>query len=278
MATTSASLLLHPQLYSFARAYMWQLLRQGAFAEKATEPLQALAQELAQAVAATAGDRDQKSRLLSTVAQYLAGGDLSVPPPGEIHALLRPLLPGGDAPESEPQAAPEAPAPEAPPPAAPPPTVEPPATAADPVSPPSAAVEPPAAAADPVSPPSAAAEASADAPAPIKSELAAAAPDAPQPAAAPESVITVSVADTAAAAPPKSDPAAANRQDTTVEFVVENPPPDAQPVITIDPAAASGPPPETAVVLPPHDLADSDGAPGVSTDVKPRNNKKNRKS
>ena len=262
MATTSASLLLHPQLYSFARAYMWQLLRQGAFAEKATEPLQALAQELAQAIAATAGDRDQKSRLLSTVAQYLAGGDLSVPPPGEIYALLRPLLPGGEAPESDPPPAPEALAPAAPGPASPP-----------------AAAEPPASATESLRPhPAAAAEASADAPAPIQPELAAAAPGAPPTATTRENVVSVSVADSTTATPPKGDPDAANRQDTTVEFVVENPPPATQPVITIDPAAASGPPPEAAVVLPPHDLSDSDGAPGVSTDVKPRNNKKNRKS
>ena len=52
MATKSNSLLLDPQLHSFARAYMWQLLRQGKFAEPATEPLHVLAQELAQAIAA----------------------------------------------------------------------------------------------------------------------------------------------------------------------------------------------------------------------------------
>ena len=51
MATKSNSLLLDPQLHSFARAYMWQLLRQGKFAEPATEPLHVLAQELAQAIA-----------------------------------------------------------------------------------------------------------------------------------------------------------------------------------------------------------------------------------
>jgi hypothetical protein len=98
MATTSTSLLLDPQLHSFARAYMWQLLRQGAFVEKATDPLHALAQSLAQAVAETTGDRDRKGRLLSTVAQYLAGGDLSAPPPAEVQALLQRLLPSEPAP------------------------------------------------------------------------------------------------------------------------------------------------------------------------------------
>lgn len=256
MATTSPSLLLHPQLYSFARAYMWQLLRQGSFAEKATEPLHALAQELAQAVAATAGDREQKNRLLSTVGQYLAGGDLSVPPPGEIHALMRPLLPGGEAPESLPPAESQAPALAAP---------------AAPAA--SAAPEPeiPAAVATPAVPvvPEAAATAEA---ASTAAESAPAADSSP-----PSSAAATGEPAAVSAEQPKAGLAAVSNQDTTVEFVVQNPA-DAQASTAVDPAVASGPPPEAATVLPPHDLAEGEGAPGVSTDVKPKGNKKNRKS
>lgn len=263
MATTSPSLLLHPQLYSFARAYMWQLLRQGSFAEKATEPLHALAQELAQAIAATSGDREQKNRLLSTVGQYLAGGDLSVPPPGEIHALMRPLLPGGAAPESLPPAESQAPAPAAP--AAPAP--------AAPVTPEQQA---PAAAATPAAPVGREAAATPEAvTAAAASTAAASAPTAESPP--PSSAAATSEPVTVSAEQPKADLAAVSTQDTTVEFVVQNPA-DAPASTAVDPAVASGLPPEAVTVLPPHDLGDGDGAPGVSTDVKPKGNKKNRKS
>jgi hypothetical protein len=248
MTTLPPSLYSHPQLAGFARAYLFQLVRQGTFAEAAAEPLQELAQALARAIAETRGDRDQKSRLLNAVIQYLAAGDLSATPAPEVAAVLRRVLPGTDT------AAPTAPA-EAPP-AAAAPTPEP---APDPVAVPAAvaAAEAPSAPAEAPAAPAAGVMASEAAAAPVSAEAAAAppAPEAPATAEAPA----------AAAAPPvetegDEPPVAGSGFDGAKESAV-------------DPAHL-----DDEGRLPPTSPADAEPAPGVSTAPRSHQGRKHWKS
>lgn len=267
MATNS--LLLDPQLHSFARAYMWQLLRQGKFAEPATEPLHVLAQELAQAIAAVPGDRDHKGRLLGTIAQYLSGGDLSAPPPAEVQALLRPLL----SPEGAPDPAAPAPAPEGP-------------AAPDAAAPAPADGEP---SPSPAAEPAAAEPAASAAAAPAGSESAAAAgavdpqavaepvATADSPAAAEPAVAQAAGPPDAAEGPATGAGAAPVSEDAAADFAAQNPPPAYHPSPTAEPAAeAEGA--AAARELPPAGPAQAEGAPGVSTEVKPSGGRRSRRN